>query len=123
LLPEEETRQLETDVLVQDGQGVVIGGLIQEKHSNVQKKVPCLGDLYLVGKLFQRRELLKSRSEIIVTLVPRVVDSGGTVHERDVLDAERSQLPIFHGSLQPVPRPEPVLPDAVYNPRRIGCGR
>ena len=73
LLPEETTRELETDVLVSDGQGVVIGGLIQESDSNTQSKIPWLGDIYVIGKLFQKREIQKSRSEIIVTLVPRII--------------------------------------------------
>jgi hypothetical protein len=55
----------------------------------------------------------------VVTLVPRVVDCNGPANERDLLDAERSQMPIFYGPLQCAPRPEPQLPDAITNPRRI----
>jgi type II secretory pathway component GspD/PulD (secretin) len=119
LLPEEQTREVETDVVLQDGQGVVVGGLIQEKDSNVQKKIPWLGDLYLVGKLFQHRELIRERSEIVVTLVPHIVGPEGPESVRDICDAERSQMPLFQGPLERMPRPEPMLPDPIYNPRCI----
>jgi type IV pilus assembly protein PilQ len=72
-LPEEETTELETDILLCDHEGIVIGGLIQETDSEVQSKVSWLGDLYMVGRLFQRRELIKERKEIIITLIPRLV--------------------------------------------------
>jgi type II secretory pathway component GspD/PulD (secretin) len=118
-LPEEETREVETDVLLADGQGVVVGGLIQERDSNRQWKVPWLGDLYLVGKLFERREVVKERTEIIVTLVPRISRWEWAMDERDMLDLERSRMRLFHGPLERLPRPEPMLPDPIYNPRPI----
>jgi type II secretory pathway component GspD/PulD (secretin) len=118
LLPEELTRELESDVLLTDGQGVVIGGLLQEKDSSTRQKIPILGDLYLVGKLFQRHELIKERSEIVITLVPQVLDCSHIGSERDIIDAERSQSPLFEGPLNRLPRPwEPMMPDPIRNPQ------
>jgi type II secretory pathway component GspD/PulD (secretin) len=118
LLPEADTRELQTDVLLGDGQGVVIGGLIQEKDRNIRKKVAFLGDIYLVGRLFQHAELTKERSEIIVTLVPRIVDSPPQTNEQDAVGAERCQIPLFNGPLERVPRPwEASMPDPrIYQP-------
>jgi type II secretory pathway component GspD/PulD (secretin) len=118
LLPEEQTRELESDVLLSDGQGVVIGGLLQERDSSTRQKVPFLGDLFLIGKLFQRHELAKERSEIVITLVPQVLDCDQVRSERDIIDAERSQMRIFEGPLNRLPRPwEPILPDPLRNPQ------
>lgn len=130
-LPGEETRELESDVLLEDGQGVVIGGLIQEKDIEIQTKVPYLGDLHWVGRLFQRRSVVKERTEIVITLVPRICRHASGVTERDIIDAERSQTPLFHGPLHRNARPwEPTLPDAIRNPEYLWglglcrrCGR
>jgi type IV pilus assembly protein PilQ len=50
--PITSSRTAETEVIVKDGETVVIGGLVKEKESNTVKKIPFLGDLPLVGKLF-----------------------------------------------------------------------
>jgi type II secretory pathway component GspD/PulD (secretin) len=120
LLPEEETTEVETKVLLENGQGVVIGGLIQEKDSDIQSKVPCLGDLWVIGRLFQKRQRVKERTELVVTLVPHVVECGGLLDERNIVDAERSQAPLFQGPLNQYPRPwEAVMPDAIHNPKTL----
>ena len=49
LLPEEETSELETNVLLWDGQGVVIGGLIQERKIETQQKLAVMGSLHGCG--------------------------------------------------------------------------
>jgi type II secretory pathway component GspD/PulD (secretin) len=120
LLPEEQTRQVDTDVLLQDGQGVVIGGLIQEKCEDLQKKVFFLGDLWLIGRLFQRREASKERTEIVVTLLPRIVDVDTFAEDPNMVDAQRCQTPIFTGALEEFPRPEPCMHDAFHRPFRPG---
>ena len=120
LLPESETRQLETNVLVADGQGVVIGGLIQEKDRAVRDKVRWLGDLWLIGNLFQRASITKERNEIVITLVPRIVESGCPATERDAADLKRTQAPLFEGPLGRASRPwEPCLPDPNQVPSAI----
>ncbi len=111
LLPEEETREVETSVLLDDHEGVIIGGLIQEKDRTVIKKLPWLGDVRYVGKLFRRREAIRSRSEIIVALIPHIVDTSSP-GEREIMNFEQADTPLFHGPLQRNCRPwEPRLPD------------
>ena len=70
--PEEDTTQIETDLILNDGQGMIIGGLIQERDDVRQSKIPLIGDLWLIGKLFQRSEVNKRRTEIIVALTPHL---------------------------------------------------
>lgn len=110
LLPEEETRELETSVLLNDHQGIVVGGLIQETDSTVIRKLPWLGDLRYVGKVFQRREATRRRTEIIITLVPHIVDCNACADDWE--QVEQSTTPLLHGALHRNPRPwEPRLPD------------
>jgi len=117
-LPEEATTELETDVLLGDNQGVVIGGLIQEVDTDIQSKVPFFGDLRLVGKLFQRNETRKTRSEIIIALLPRIVPYDPLYQEETDFEVIRTQTPLLYGPLNRNPRPwEPSLPDALKNPR------
>jgi hypothetical protein len=116
-LPEEQTKEVETNVLLNDCEGMVIGGLIQETDSNIQSKIPLLGDIWLVGKLFQRRQLEKRRGEIIVVLVPHVVPYTPCEAGRNGFDVRRSRTPLFHGPLERTDRPwAPMLPDFQRNP-------
>lgn len=116
-LPEEQTTEIQTDVLLRDGYGLVIGGLIQEKDSNVQSKIPYFGDLYYIGKLFQRRTLEKKRSEIIVAIMPHIVPYGHNYQSPDSPEIAGVQTRLFSGPLIHQPRPwEPSLADAKNNP-------
>jgi type II secretory pathway component GspD/PulD (secretin) len=126
-LPEERKTEVETNVLLEDGEGLVIGGLIQELASNDQSKIPILGDLPKVGLLFQRRAKELTRSEIIVTLIPRIVpldhgfgqpDEPPYYSEQHRLEYERANTPLTRGSLYRNPRYhlEDPMPDACDHP-------
>ena len=117
-LPSEKTTEVETDVIVASGQGVVIGGLIQERDINTQSKIPWLGDLPYVGVLFQRRQVDKSRAEIIVTLVPHVQPYTPMVACAEQFGFKRAQDRLTYGPLCRYPRPyEPSLSDTFTNPK------
>ncbi len=104
-LPEESTTEVETDVLLADGKGVVIGGLIQEKQTDDLTKVPILGDLWLVGKLFQRTRYEQTRSEVVIVLVPHVVNCPCDVDCATGLPAATSHPPLVHEQLKQYPLP------------------
>lgn len=119
-LPEEETTEVETDILLGDGQGMVIGGLIQEDDSISQSKIPWLGDLPYVGVLFQKRDSNKNRTEIIVALTPHVQPYTPVVYEREAHNLMRTEEPLTTGALNRACRPyEPRLYDALTNPRPL----
>ena len=119
-LPEEETTELQTDVMFRNNQAYVIGGLIQEADVDVRRKLPWLGDLEHVGHLFQRSEVVKRRSEVIVALLPRVMPFD-TKTENDLrVQTERTMTPLLYGPLIEYPRPwEAQLPHVVKNPRLL----
>jgi hypothetical protein len=117
-LPEEETTEVQTNILLSDGQGILIGGLIQEVDSLTQNKIPILGDLWLVGGLFQRHQVIKERSEIVISLVARVLPYEPCYQEYEDFQVQRSRTPLTYGPLYSYPRPwEPKMPDPYHNPR------
>lgn len=123
-LPNENTVEVETDILLNNGQGLVVGGLIREDDQNTQSKVPFLGDLPYAGILFQKRNIKKSRKEIIVTLIPHVMPYTPINIEHNDQRMLRTQQPVFSPPLNRFPRPyEPQLPDTFTNPRRLCIGR
>lgn len=124
-LPQSNTTEVETTVMLNDGRGMVIGGLIKEEDTENQAKLPILGDMWLIGRLFQRRVYSRSRNEIIVVLVPRLVPMGSPAAEKDDLDILRATSPVVGPHLERVDRRpiEPELPDAVRNPRVLAPKR
>lgn len=67
------TRSLETQVAVADGQTVVIGGLIQDTLQETVSKVPLVGDIPIIGNIFRRTESTKAKTELLVFLTPEVI--------------------------------------------------
>lgn len=124
-LPKEETTEVETALLLPDGYGMVIGGLIREWDSEEQSKVPWFGDLWMVGKLFQLNTKERKRSEIIIALVPHVVPYGPARQQKECKQFQRATTPLVYGPLNQMPRPfEPKFPDASQRlPLRDKCHR
>jgi hypothetical protein len=118
-LPSEDTTEVETDILLNNGQGMVIGGLIQETDTNNQSKIPWFGDLPYVGVLFQKRQVIKERAEIVVTLMPHVMPYSPMIAEREQFDFMRANERLTQGAIYRNPRPyEPRMYDTFTNPRR-----
>ncbi len=66
-------KQVKTQVLVENGGTVVIGGIFEQNDSTAETKVPFLGDVPVLGNLFKTRTRDSSRTELLVFLTPRVV--------------------------------------------------
>lgn len=69
-------RSLKTEVVVESGQTVLLGGLISENVSNGETKVPLLGDIPVLGKLFTGQNDSKSKTELVMMVTPKVIDSS-----------------------------------------------
>ncbi len=72
-VPVINTRQTDTIVRVDDGKTIIIGGLISEINSKNSSQVPMLGDIPLIGTLFQRQKDVNTRVELVVMLTPTVI--------------------------------------------------
>ena len=77
LQPVFSTQRTNTNLTVADGATVVIGGLIQEKIQNVNDKTPILGDLPLVGRLFQSKALAPTKKAVVFFVNVKLVDPTG----------------------------------------------
>jgi general secretion pathway protein D len=64
----------ETNMIVQTGQTLLLGGILFQKDSTVEHKLPLLGDLPLIGGLFRHNTVIQSNSEMLVFMTPRVVE-------------------------------------------------
>jgi type IV pilus assembly protein PilQ len=68
-----DTKHVQTQVLVENGGTVVIGGIFVQTERNAEQKVPYLGDLPLVGRLFKNSSKTSNKSELLIFLTPKVV--------------------------------------------------
>jgi type IV pilus assembly protein PilQ len=67
-------REAETDLLIMDGHTAVIGGIFTRNTGRNLDQIPLLGDIPVLGLLFQRRRASDSRSELVIFLTPRIVN-------------------------------------------------
>jgi general secretion pathway protein D len=67
------TRSINTTVLVEDGEIVVLGGLIRDDSQTTEQKVPLLGDLPLVGTLFRNTRTTNTKNNLMVFLKPSII--------------------------------------------------
>ena len=73
-IPDEDTTELVTNLIVRDGQTIVLGGLFTESTERTRRQAPGLGDLPLIGAAFRGRDDSVSRSEIIFLIRPTILD-------------------------------------------------
>ena len=96
-LPSEQTTEVTTDVVLRDGQTVLIGGLFREVTANTRSQIPLLGNAPIVGPLFQGRRDTTIRQEVIILLTVHIVDNEKTLAgagEKARQDAERIRVGI-----------------------------
>ena len=112
--PTTNKRQIETNVVVDDGGIIVLGGLIEDRFIENKSKIPLLGDIPGVGALFRSESRTKNRTNLMVFLRP-VVLRDAPAGDRLSLD-RYEQIRAQQMDSQPVPRPmlplqdSPVLP-------------
>ena len=114
--PTTNKRTIESNVLVEDGSVVVLGGLLQDEFQGSGEKVPGLGDLPLIGNLFKSESRGRKKTNLMVFLRPVVVRDGAAT-ERLSLD-RYEQMRSGMKDAQPLPsvmapvNAAPTLPEA-----------
>ena len=103
-VPQIATRDTQTVVELRDNQTLVIGGLIQEAKTRSVTKVPLLGELPLIGRLFDSSDVSYTRNELVIVVTPHIVHGGGGT------PAPQAVLAI------PTPQPLPTLPPGARFP-------
>lgn len=88
--PTIQQRKVKTTVIVQDGEVLALGGLIQESNTSTKSKVPLLGDLPGVGPLFRNNDNAIVRTELVIFIRPRVMHDTGEA--RQITEEFRSRI-------------------------------
>ncbi len=73
------TKRVKTQVLVENGGTVVIGGIFELTESEQENKVPLLGDIPVVGNLFKQRTRSANKQELLVFITPKMISDRGAV--------------------------------------------
>jgi general secretion pathway protein D len=93
-LPDFTVRQVVTTVNIWDNQTVVIGGLISSTISTEKDKVPVLGDIPFMGKLFQSQTKTSVKKNLMIFVTATIVDpAGNRVHSDDELPFAQNTIP------------------------------
>ncbi len=78
-------RDVMTSVIVWDGQTVVLGGLIREDVQKIDDKIPFLGDIPIVGRLFRSKVTSRTKRNLLIFVTARLIDpAGNPIHKEDV---------------------------------------
>jgi type IV pilus assembly protein PilQ len=76
-----DTKQIVTEVLVENGGTVVIGGIYEQTELQGTNKVPVLGDLPYIGFLFKQTTKRDDRRELLIFITPRIIKEGLTLRQ------------------------------------------
>jgi type IV pilus assembly protein PilQ len=79
-IPSIDTREITTQVLVNDGQTVVLGGILETERRETEKKVPYLGDVPVLGRLFKTTGRTNNKDELLIFVTPKILREGVSVY-------------------------------------------
>jgi type IV pilus assembly protein PilQ len=79
-VPSIDTRAITTQVLVSDGQTVVVGGILQTTETDNETKVPYLGDIPVLGNLFKTTTKINKKDELLIFVTPKIIREGVNVN-------------------------------------------
>jgi general secretion pathway protein D len=88
------SRNVTTSIVIWDGQTVVMGGLIREDLVKVKDKVPILGDIPFLGRLFRTEGESSRKANLLIFVTARLVDpSGKSIHRDTGTETDTAQAP------------------------------
>jgi type IV pilus assembly protein PilQ len=79
-VPSIDTREIITQVLVSDGQTVVLGGILDTTKSYQANKVPWLGDIPILGYLFKSTTNINNKTELLIFITPKILREGSNLY-------------------------------------------
>ena len=74
-IPALATNRVESEMDLRDGQSFAIAGLLDNRVTEQLQKIPGIGDIPVLGKLFQSRSVTKSKNELLIVVTPRIVQA------------------------------------------------
>jgi type IV pilus assembly protein PilQ len=78
-VPSIDTREIATQVLVNDGQTVVLGGILETERRDDEQKVPYIGDVPVLGRLFKTTRKTSNKDELLIFVTPKILREGVNV--------------------------------------------
>jgi type IV pilus assembly protein PilQ len=79
-VPSIDTRSVQTQVLVDNGQTVVLGGIYETEKGEAVTKIPFLGDIPLLGALFRSTRVVSNKSELLIFVTPKILNEGSAIY-------------------------------------------
>jgi len=79
-VPSIDTSELSTTVFLNDGQTVVLGGILETERRETEKKVPYLGDIPVFGHLFKTTSKVNNKDELLIFVTPKIVRESASVN-------------------------------------------
>jgi type IV pilus assembly protein PilQ len=79
-IPSIDTRSIETQVLVNNGQTVVLGGIYETEQGETVTKVPFLGDIPGLGVFFRSTRIVSNKSELLIFVTPKILKEGSSIY-------------------------------------------
>jgi type IV pilus assembly protein PilQ len=79
-VPSIDTREIVTQVLVNDGQTVVLGGILETTKEKNDTKVPWLGDIPVLGNLFKSTQNINNKTELLIFITPKILREGSNLY-------------------------------------------
>jgi len=120
-------RTITTNVMVEDGGIIVLGGLIEDTVRESKSQVPFLGSIPLLGELFKTRSVDKVKSNLMVFIRPRIlrdgidaaIESNAKYNYLRDQQLKRGKVPLMPSERQPtLPALETLVPPELLNPAR-----
>ena len=128
-VPGTSTRRVQTEVELESGQSFVIAGLLDNQTTESMSKIPGIGDIPLLGKLFQSKSVTHSHTELLIIITPEIVRPIPSDQAVPSLNFEvpglagASDMPIRHPGLDktgpvPVNPPSGTIPVELLRPKK-----
>jgi len=77
--PDVSTRKIKTEVQIEDGKTLILGGLIRQKKSKYGKRVPVLGSIPIIGALFRSSSKAFYRTNLVIYITPKIIETNSAV--------------------------------------------
>ncbi len=101
-----------TNLVVKDGQTIMLGGMLFQEDSKTNRKVPLLGDLPLIGGLFRHKQDIQANSELLIFITPYVIETSEQMlpEARQEQETARQKLHNLQEELRPLAEQDSLLP-------------
>lgn len=114
VVPIISNRNVNTTLTLEDGETLMIGGLISKKTVETMKKVPLLGDIPVIGRLFRDSRKEEDKTTLFISITPHIIEA-----RRDLSDVDQPYKKYLQGNQEPGEQqtePQPTLKPDPYDP-------